>query len=145
MTWLFQTDPALPLLIVRLGLGIVFFAHGAQKVFGWFGGYGLKGTLGYFKSLGIPTALGVIACFAELLGGIAMIVGFLTKLAAIGLIIDMLVAIAKVHSPNGFFLNWGLVQGKGHGYEMNLALIAMALAILIGGAGVWSIDSALSR
>ena len=145
MTWLFQTDPTWPLLIVRLGLGSVFFAHGAQKVFGWFGGYGMKGTLGYFKSLGIPTALGVIACFTELLGGIALIVGFLTKLAAIGLIIDMLVAISKVHSAHGFFLNWGVTQGKGHGYEMNLVLIAMALALLIGGAGAWSIDFAIAK
>ena len=145
MTWLFQTDPAWPLFIVRLGLGIVFFAHGAQKVFGWFGGYGLKGTLGYFKSLGIPTALGVIACFAEFLGGIAMLVGFLARVAALGLAIDMLVAIATVHKPHGFFLNWGVVQGKGHGYEMNLVLIAMALAILFGGAGAWSIDLSLSR
>jgi putative oxidoreductase len=146
MTWLLQTDPSWSLLIVRLGLGIIFFAHGAQKVFGWFGGYGLKGTVGYFKqSLGIPAALGVIACFTEFLGGIAVLVGFLTRPAALGLAFVMLVAIATVHWQHGFFLNWELKPGKGHGLEMNLVLLAMALALLLGGGGLWSIDLALSR
>ena len=77
---------------------------------------------------------------AELLGGLAMIVGFLVRPAAVGLIIVMLVAIAKVHAPNGFFINWSMTPGKGHGFEMNLALIAMALGVLFGGAGWLSID-----
>jgi putative oxidoreductase len=141
MELLFGTYPSWSLLIVRVVLGIIFFAHGAQKVFGWFGGHGLQGTIGYFqKALRITPALTVLAAFTECFGGLAVLVGFLARLAALGLAVNMLVAIAKVHWPNGFFLNWSLEAGKGHGFEMNLALIGMALAVLVGGAGVLSVD-----
>ncbi len=133
--------PSWSLLIVRLTLGVIFFAHGAQKVFGWFGGNGLKGTMGYFQqALGVPPALAALAAFTECFGGLAMVVGLLARPAALGLIVVMLVAIAKVHWKHGFFLNWSLAAGKGHGMEMNLALIGMALAVLVGGAGAVSID-----
>ena len=126
---LFGTYPSWSLLIVRVVLGVIFFAHGAQKLFGWFGGYGLKGTIGYFQqALKIPAPLTVLCALTECFGGLAVLVGFLSRPAALGLAIVMLVAIAKVHIPNGFFINWSLQQGKGHGYEMNLALIAMAAA-----------------
>jgi putative oxidoreductase len=127
-------------LVVRLGLGVVFFAHGAQKVLGWFGGPGLRGTVNGFKGMGIPPAATMIAALIEFLGGLAMLTGFLARPAALGLIVVMVVAVAKVHAPNGFFLNWFGTPGKGHGFEFNLALIAMALSILIGGAGALSID-----
>ena len=141
MEMLFATFPSKSLFIVRVVLGVIFFAHGSQKVFGWFGGPGLRGVIGYFKqSLGIPAPLTVLAALVELLGGLAMIVGFLARPAALGFIVVMLVAIATVHWANGFFINWGLQPGKGHGYEMNLALIAMALAVLVGGAGILSVD-----
>ncbi len=143
MDLLFATEPSWALLLIRLALGAVFFAHGAQKVFGWFGGYGLKGTVGYFQSLGIPPALGVIGCFTELLGGVAVFIGLLTRLAALGLAVQMLVAIAKVHWPHGFFMNHGLQPGKKHGIEFVFALLAMALALLVGGAGAVSVDLAL--
>ena len=144
MDMLFGTFASKSLLIIRVVLGIIFFAHGAQKVFGWFGGPGLRGVIGYFRqALGVPAPLTVLAALTELLGGLAMIVGLLVRPAAVGLIIVMLVAIAKVHLPNGFFINWSLEAGKGHGFEMNLALIAMALAVLVGGAGAVSIDRAL--
>lgn len=146
MNPLLQTDPSLALLVVRLGLGIIFLAHGAQKVFGWYGGHGLKGTVSSFQQrMGIPLALGVIASFTELLGGLGVLVGCLTRPAALGVAIVMLVAVYKVHWQNGFFLNWGLQPGKGHGFEMNLALIAMALALMIGGGGTLSIDRLLAR
>lgn len=146
MNPLLQTDPSLALLVVRLGLGIIFFAHGAQKVFGWYGGHGLKGTVSSFQQrMGIPLALGLIASFTELLGGLGVLVGCLTRPAALGVAIVMLVAVYKVHWQNGFFLNWGLQPGKGHGFEMNLALIAMALALMIGGGGTLSIDRLLAR
>ena len=145
MDALFGTYPSWSLLIVRLALGVVFFAHGAQKVFGWFGGHGLKGTVGYFQqSLGIPPALGVLAALTEFLGGLAMLVGFLSRLAALGLVVVMMVAIITVHWPNGFFLNWEMQPGKGHGFEMNLALLAMALAVLVAGAGALSIDRVIA-
>jgi putative oxidoreductase len=141
MEYLFGTYPSWSHLVVRLGLGIVFFAHGTQKVFGWFGGHGLKGTINYFKQgLGVPPALGALAAFTEFLGGCAMIVGFLARPAALGLIVVMLVAVTKVHSKHGFFINFSMTPGKGHGIEFNLVLIAMALSILIGGAGILSID-----
>jgi putative oxidoreductase len=141
MEHLFATYPSWSMLVIRLALGIIFFAHGAQKVFGWFGGHGLKGTIGYFQqALKIPAPLTVLDALTEFLGGVALIVGFLARPAAAGLIIVMLVAIAKVHGANGFFINWAMQPGKGHGFEMNFALIAMALAVLIAGAGIFSID-----
>ena len=137
---LFGTYPSWSHLVVRLGLGIVFFAHGAQKTLGWFGGRGLAATIGGFRQMNIPPAAATLAALIECLGGLAMIVGFLARPAALGLIVVMLVAIAKVHGRHGFFINFALTPGKGHGYEFNLALIAMALSILIGGAGAFSID-----
>jgi putative oxidoreductase len=98
MEMLFATFPSKSLFIVRVVLGVIFFAHGAQKVFGWFGGPGLRGVIGYFRqSLGIPAPLTVLAALTELLGGVAMIVGFLVRPAAVGLVLVMLVAIATVH------------------------------------------------
>ncbi len=127
-------------LVVRLGLGIVFFAHGAQKTFGWFGGHGLSATIGGFRQMNIPPAATALAAFIECFGGLALIIGLLTRPVALALVLVMLVAIVKVHARNGFFLNFAMTPGKGHGYEFNLALIAMALSILIGGAGALSID-----
>src|SRR5262249_27368024 len=128
----------------RLFLGVIFFAHGAQKVFGWFGGPGLMNTVSFFgNSLGVPPALAVIAALTECFGGLAVFVGLLTRLAALGLIVVMLVAVAKVHWRNGFFLNMSPQPGKGHGFEFNFALIGMALAVLVGGAGRVSLDRVL--
>jgi len=127
-------------LVVRVGLGIVFFAHGAQKTFGWFGGHGLSATIGGFRQMNISPAATALAAFTECFGGLALIVGLLARPAALGLILIMLVAIAKVHGRHGFFLNFAMTPGRGHGVEFNLALIAMALSILIGGAGALSLD-----
>ena len=126
---------------MRLALGVVFVAHGGQKVFGWFGGPGLKATIQTFQQyLKVPPAATVFAALLEFLGGLAMLAGFLARPAAVGLVAVMLVAIAKVHGRNGFFLNFANTPGKGHGFEFNFALIAMALSILLGGAGALSID-----
>jgi putative oxidoreductase len=145
MDLLFGTYPSWSLFFTRVTLGAIFCAHGAQKVFGWFGGHGLKGTIGYFQqALHVPPALTVLAALIECLGGLAVLVGFLSRPAALGLIVVMLVAISKVHWPNGFFINWALEPGKGHGIEMNLALVGMALAVLAGGAGILSIDRVIA-
>ena len=136
----FGTYPSWSHLVVRVVLGIVFFAHGAQKTFGWFGGHGLSATIGGFRQMNIPPAATALAAFIECFGGLALIVGLLVRPVAAGLILVMLVAIAKVHVRHGFFLNFAMVPGKGHGYEYNLVLIAMALSILLGGAGALSID-----
>lgn len=140
MELLFGTYPSWSHLVVRLALGIVFFAHGAQKVPGWFGGPGLKGFVGFMKGMGVPAPLALLAAFTEFFGSLAMFVGFLARPAALGLIAVMVVAIATVHAKHGFFLNIQNIPGKGHGFEYNLALLAMALSVLLGGAGLFSVD-----
>lgn len=141
LTLVLGTYPSWSRAVVRVALGIVFVAHGGQKVFGWFGGPGLKATIQTFQQyMKVPPAATVLAALVELLGGLAMLVGFLVRPAAVGLIVVMLVAIAKVHGRNGFFLNFSGTAGKGHGFEFNFVLIAMALSILIAGAGALSID-----
>jgi putative oxidoreductase len=141
---LLATYPSVSMLLVRLGAGIVFFAHGAQKVFGWFGGPGLKATIQTFQSyMKIPPPATVLAAFIECFGGLALIVGLLVRPAAVGLVAVMLVAVVKVHGRNGFFINFSGTPGKGHGFEFNFVLIMMLLAVLLAGAGVLSIDRAL--
>jgi putative oxidoreductase len=136
---LLGTYPSWSRLLVRLALGIVFFVHGAQKVFGWFGGRGLAATIQMFQQyLKIPPAATTLAAFIECFGGLALIVGLLARPAAIGIIVVMLVAVAKVHWKNGFFL--AAQPGQANGWEFNFALIAMALAVLVGGAGAMSVD-----
>jgi putative oxidoreductase len=139
---LLGTYPSWSRLVVRVALGIVFFAHGAQKVFGWFGGHGLKATIQMFQQyMKIPPAATVLAAFLECFGGLALIVGFLARPVALGLIVVMLVAVVKVHWKNGFFL--AAQPGQANGWEYNFVLIAMALAVLLGGAGALSIDGLL--
>ena len=131
--------------IARLVMGVVFFAHGAQKMLGWFGGYGFHGTIGYFThQLGIPAPLAFLAICAEFFGGLGLIVGFLTRIAAFGIVVNMMVAIATVHHYNGLFMNW-TGQQKGEGYEFHLLAIALGLLLIIKGAGSVSIDRALTK
>src|SRR6516164_6135641 len=94
------------LAILRIMLGIVFFAHGAQKMLGWWGGFGFSATMGYFESQHIPAFLAFLAIAAEFFGGIGLIIGLLGRIAAFGITVNMLVAIATVHWPFGFFMNW---------------------------------------
>lgn len=144
MEILVATDPYLSLLIVRIVLGIIFFAHGAQKVLGWFGGHGLKGTVSYMNSMGLPIPIAYLVCFFEFLGGIGLLVGFLARLCGLAIAVVMVGAMATVHWQHGFFMNWELTPGKGHGIEANLALLAMALAVVLDGAGPLSIDLLLT-
>jgi putative oxidoreductase len=141
---LLGTHPSWSLLIVRLALGVTFVAHGGQKLFGWFGGPGLKATIQTFQQyLKVPPAATVLAVLIEFLGGLALLLGLLARPAAAGIIVVMLMAIAKVHGRNGFFINFSDTPGKGHGFELNFVLIAMALAVLVGGAGILSVDRAI--
>ena len=141
---LLATYPSWSRAIVRIALGIVFVAHGGQKMFGWFGGPGLKATIQTFQQyMKVPPAATVTAALIEFVGGLAMLMGFLARPAALGFIVVMLVAIAKVHGRNGFFINFSGTPGKGHGFEFNFVLIAMALSILVAGAGALSIDRLL--
>jgi putative oxidoreductase len=144
MRKLLSTSNDFTLTIVRLVLGVVFFAHGAQKMLGWFGGYGFQGTLGFFTGvLHIPTPFAVLAIFAEFFGGLGLIVGLLTRVAAFGIGVNMLVAILAVHAANGFFVNWSGTQ-KGEGYEYHLLVLAIVAYLLIRGAGAFSLDGALT-
>lgn len=145
METLFATSPSWAITVVRIVLGVIFFAHGSQKVLGWFGGYGLKGTTGWFVSTGVPLPVAYAVCFFEFLGGIGLLLGLLTRLAALAVIVVMVGAIAKVHWRHGFFINWELAQGRGHGLEANLAFIAMAVACLLAGGGALCIDGLLAR
>ena len=127
-------------LALRVPIGIIFAAHGAQKLFGWFGGYGLAGTGGWMESIGL--APGVLMAFlagsAEFFGGIALVIGVLTRPAAAVLAVTMLVAIFTVHFENGLFMS-------NNGYEFGLALLAASISLLFSGAGKASVDAALSR
>jgi len=142
--WLFQTDGTLVPFILRLALAIVMFPHGAQKVLGWFGGHGFRGTLGFFTSRGIPVPLALLAFAAELLGSLGVLVGLFTRVAAFGIACVMVVAIVTVHANVGFFMNWSGTQ-KGEGYEYHLLALGIALALIVGGAGLWSLDAAIAR
>ncbi|MGK0701266.1 DoxX family protein [Priestia flexa] len=124
------------LLLIRLVIGLSFMAHGAQKLFGWFGGHGLKGTGGWFESIGMKPGvrMALIAGLLELVGGALFAVGFLTPLAALMIAGTMLIAIIKVHGPNGY---WSTQNG----YEYNLTLLVVAISIAIIGPGYYAIDA----
>lgn len=140
MKKLFQTDDDTALLILRVVLGIVFFPHGMQKLLGWFGGYGFAGTMDMFTTkLAIPAVFAFLAIMAEGLGSLGLITGFLTRVAAFGITVNMIVAVYLMHWQNGFFMNWFGNQ-KGEGYEYHLLVIAMGIALMIKGGGKWSVD-----
>jgi len=141
---LIATDNSAATAILRFTLGVVFFAHGAQKMLGWFGGFGFSGTMGFFtNAMHIPAPLAFLAIAAEFFGGLGLILGFLTRIAAFGIAVNMLVAITTVHSAFGFFMNWSGAQ-KGEGFEYHLLALAMTAFLMIRGAGAFSIDRAIA-
>jgi putative oxidoreductase len=131
---------ALGLLIIRLVVGLSFMAHGAQKLFGWFGGYGPKGTGGWMESMGMKPGvlMAVMAGLMELIGGLLLASGLFTVIGAVLIIATMLGAIVKVHGPNGY---WATANG----YEYNLLLIAVAVGLALTGAGDYSLDAILLK
>jgi putative oxidoreductase len=138
---LLQTDSGVVGLALRITLAVVMFPHGAQKVLGWFGGHGFRGTMKYFTDSGIPAVFALLAIAAEFLGPLCLAVGLLTRIAAFGVACVMLVAIVTVW-PHGFFMNWYGNQ-KGEGFEYHLLALGIAITLIIIGAGAWSLDSAL--
>jgi putative oxidoreductase len=141
---LFATDDSMSTAILRVVLGIVFFAHGAQKMLGWFGGFGFSGTMAYFTdTMHIPAPFAFLAIAAEFFGGLGLILGLLTRIAAFGIATNMAVAIGTVHRAFGFFMNWNGNQ-KGEGFEFHLLVIAMTIFLMIRGAGALSIDRAIA-
>ena len=126
------------LLLVRIALAVVFIAHGGQKLFGLFGGKGLAAFAPTIVKLGLPPIMATLIAIGEFFGGVALVLGLLTFVAALGLVIDMAVAIATVSHKFSFFS-----QPKvGYGWELNLALIGLAAALAIVGPGAWSLDAA---
>ena len=141
---LLVTDDNPATLVLRLVLGVVFFAHGAQKMLGWFGGPGFAGTMNAFTNyMHIPAPLAVLAICAEFFGGLGLLFGFLTRIAAAGITVNMLVAVAALHRNFGFFMNWTGNQ-KGEGFEYHLLVLGVTVFLLIRGAGAFSLDRAFT-
>lgn len=140
-----RTNDDKVLTLLRLALGIVVFPHGAQKLLGWFGGFGYSGTMGFLTGmLHIPMLLALLVIAAEFFGALGLIVGFLGRIAAFGIAVNFTVAALMVHRPNGFFMNWS-GQQKGEGVEFFIIVIAIAIAVIVRGSGGWSIDRLISR
>ncbi len=137
-----ENDPAA--LVMRLTLALVFFPHGAQKVLGWWGGYGASATIQGFAKMGLPPVLTVLIMAAELGGSLLLIFGLLTRLAALGIGCVMAGALILVHGKVGFFMNWAGTQ-KGEGFEYHILALGLAIALLIKGGGALSVDRALTR
>ncbi|HTW85179.1 MAG TPA: DoxX family protein [Candidatus Sulfotelmatobacter sp.] len=133
------TDIAL--LVLRLGQAIVLWPHGAQKALGWFGGPGIAGVVaGLHQHVGVPTPLAYLVIATEFLGPILLVLGILTRLAALAIFVDMAMAAILVHSANGFFMNFSGHQA-GEGVEYFLYACTIALALVIGGAGRFALFS----
>ena len=145
MKYLFQTNDKFSYWVPRVILGCVMLPHGAQKLFGWFGGFGFTNTMTYFtQTAGLPWIIAFLIIMGESLGSLGLIVGFFTRLSALGLICIMVGAIITVHIPNGFFMNWFGKQA-GEGFEYHLLVIGMSLPLLINGGGKYSVDLLINK
>jgi len=134
------TDNGSAALALRMPVGIIFAAHGAQKLFGWFGGYGLEGTGQYMESIGLTPGVWMAgaAGAAEFFGGLLLIAGLLTRSAALMLAVTMVVAIVTAHLSNGLFMS-------NNGYEFALTMLAASVSLLVSGAGRLSVDAWLGE
>lgn len=131
--------------LARLALGLVILPHGAQKTLGWFGGYGFTGTMEWFTgTMHFPWAFGLAAILAETLGGLALLAGFASRVAALALGAVFATAVVTVHASHGFFMNWFGNQ-KGEGIEFFILGLALVAIVLVRGGGTASIDHALTR
>lgn len=145
MKAMFQTDDSWTGLILRLTLGLVMFPHGAQKLLGWYGGYGFSGTLGFFTdTMHLPWLIAFLVVIGESFGSVALLLGLLTRFTAASLAVIMVGAIVTTHLPHGFFMNWFGKQ-QGEGYEYHLLVIGIAVALLVTGAGRWSADRGIAK
>ena len=142
---LFVTTDSHAQLVLRIGLGFVILPHGLQKVFGWFGGFGLSGTMQFFTdTMGLPWLLGLAAIVAESVGALLVMVGAATRIAAAAIGVTMTTAMLMVHAEHGFFMNWFGTQ-SGEGVEFFLLAIALAVGLVLGGGGALSLDRVISR
>ena len=138
------TEPSYALLVLRVALAVVIFPHGVQKLLGWFGGPGIDGTMQLFASLGVPATIAVLVIVSDFFGSLALAIGLLGRVAAFGTTMVMLGAMALVHAPNGFFLNWNGDQA-GEGIQFHLLVLAVSVVVMVKGSGAWSIDRILLR
>ncbi|HVJ19657.1 MAG TPA: DoxX family protein [Polyangiaceae bacterium] len=139
------TDDSRAALFQRIALAGVVLPHGLQKVFGWFGGWGVQGTIAWFESaLGVPSPLSSLVIASDFLGAIALAFGLFVRLTALGIALTMLGAIALLHAPNGFFMNWSGANA-GEGFEFHLLALALSLPLVVRGGGAWSLDRWLSK
>lgn len=145
MKKIFATDSTNTLaLIARVSLGIVIFAHGAQKLVGWFGGYGFNGTMGFLtETVGLPYIIGLLVILIESFGALFLIAGFATRIAAIGIIVNFIGVVVTSHLNSSFFMNWHSEAGKGEGLEYFILLFGLAIITLIVGGGKASVDAFL--
>lgn len=140
-----DTSGGVTLAICRLILGGIMFAHGCQKLLGWFGGQGPQATIaGFREHLGMPSFVAWLVIVAEFFGSLGLILGFLGRLGALGILAVMAGAIVLVHASNGLFMNWS-GSASGEGFEFHLLAIALALLILVKGSGAFSVDGAVVR
>lgn len=132
-------------LFARLALGITIFPHGAQKLLGWFGGYGFSGTMGFLTTQAhLPSVLAFLVIIIESVGALALIFGFTTRVAAFGILANFLGILLTTHINNGFFMNWYAQPNKGEGFEYFILVFGLAIVALIAGGGKASIDAALT-
>ncbi len=143
---LFETEAGWPALILRLGLGVVFLAHGSQKVLGLWGGGGLSASYHAFTAqMGIPGVLAVLAIATEFIGSLCVLAGLLTRPAALAIAVEMVVAVRMAHWQHGFFMNWfGRMPAGAEGFEYHILLITIAVALVMGGGGRLSADRAIA-
>ena len=133
-------------LIARLAVGITILPHGAQKLLGWFGGYGFNGTMSFLTTgAGLPFILALMVILIEFFGSLFLIFGFLTRISAFGMIALFIGVVFTSHINNGFFMNWGMEAGKGEGLEYFILLFGLAIISLIAGGGKLSLDAAISK
>ena len=146
MKRILSTNPGnITVLIARIALGVVVFPHGAQKLLGWFGGYGFSGTMGFLTSNGLPWIIALLVILIEFFGALMLIFGFGTRIAAVGIIVNFLGVVITSHASNGFFMNWYMQPNKGEGLEYFILLFGLAIISLIAGGGKVSIDAVLTK
>lgn len=145
MKKIFITNNNMAATLLRVVLGLIVFPHGAQKLLGWFGGFGFTGTMNFFtETVQLPWVIGFLVIMIEFVGSLMLIAGVATRFVALLFLINFIGVIITSHIPNGFFINW-LGNQKGEGYEYHLLIIGMAASLLISGAGKLSVDRLLAK
>lgn len=131
--------------LCRVALGVVLFPHGAQKLIGWFGGFGFEGSMDYFTStIGLPWIVGFLVILIEFFGALSLIFGFATRLWSFAIVVLTLCIIQTTHSQYGFFMNW-MGNQKGEGFEYFILMLGLAVSLIVSGAGRYSIDGMLAN